>query len=179
VAAGVSGGDVEALHATLVSSPVLFPLDVNPAGDAVLFVSLTEDDYREASFLDRRILRPESRTGVVPRGLMRPWLAPLPRNCDFIFHVSHAGSTLLSRLLGCHDRVFSLREPAVLRSLAGATDTMAEGLLDDVLACMQCRIVARHPAGDHVIMVGQVEQADAFEGKPLLYYRGGYATLER
>ena len=132
----MSGGDAEALHATLVSSPGLFPLDVSPAGDALLFVSLTEDDYREASFLDRRILRPESRTGVVPRELMRPWLAPLPRSCDFIFHVSHAGSTLLSRLLGCHERVFSLREPAVLRSLAGAADTTADGLLDDVLALL-------------------------------------------
>ena len=132
----MSGGDAEALHATLVSSPGLFPLDVSPAGDALLFVSLTEDDYREASFLDRRMLRPESRTGVVPRELMRPWLAPLPRSCDFIFHVSHAGSTLLSRLLGCHERVFSLREPAVLRSLAGAADTTADGLLDDVLALL-------------------------------------------
>ena len=56
---------------------------------------------------------------------------------------------------------------------------LGDPLLDDVLACMQCRIVARHPAGDHLIVVGQVEQADAYEGKPLLYYRGGYATLER
>jgi flavin reductase (DIM6/NTAB) family NADH-FMN oxidoreductase RutF len=30
-----------------------------------------------------------------------------------------------------------------------------------------------------VIVVGQVEHASAADGKPLLYYRGGYATLER
>ncbi len=52
-------------------------------------------------------------------------------------------------------------------------------LLDDVLASIECRIVARHAAGDHEIVIGQVEQAKASEGRPLLYYRGGYATLER
>jgi flavin reductase (DIM6/NTAB) family NADH-FMN oxidoreductase RutF len=52
-------------------------------------------------------------------------------------------------------------------------------VLDDVLAWMQCRIVARHPAGDHVIVVGHVEHAGTGDGKPLLYYRGGYASLER
>jgi len=52
-------------------------------------------------------------------------------------------------------------------------------LLDDVLAWMQCRVVARHPAGDHVILVGHVEFADARDARPLLYYRGGYAQLER
>lgn len=86
--------------------------------------------------------------------------------------------------------VLSAAQESLSRRFAGKVDDRFAGvgyrdgklgdpLLDDVLACMQCRIVARHPAGDHVIMVGQVEQADAFEGKPLLYYRGGYATLER
>jgi hypothetical protein len=42
----------------------------------------------------------------------------LPKTCDFIFHISHVGSTLLSRLLGLHHRFFSLREPAILRRLA-------------------------------------------------------------
>lgn len=56
---------------------------------------------------------------------------------------------------------------------------LGDVLLDDVLAWMQCRVVARHPAGDHVIVVGQVEFADARDARPLLYYRGGYAQLER
>jgi flavin reductase (DIM6/NTAB) family NADH-FMN oxidoreductase RutF len=39
--------------------------------------------------------------------------------------------------------------------------------------------VARHPAGDHVIVIGQVADAGVRDGRPLLYYRGGYAQLER
>ena len=52
-------------------------------------------------------------------------------------------------------------------------------LLDDALAHLECRTVARHEAGDHTIHVGEVEWADSRQGRPLLYYRGGYAQLER
>ena len=52
-------------------------------------------------------------------------------------------------------------------------------LLDDALAHLECRVVARHDAGDHTIFVGEVERATARDGRPLLYYRGGYAQLER
>ena len=52
-------------------------------------------------------------------------------------------------------------------------------LLADALAHLECRVVARHEAGDHVIVVGEVERATASDGRPLLYYRGGYAQLER
>ena len=52
-------------------------------------------------------------------------------------------------------------------------------VLDDVLGYVECEVVARHEAGDHDIIIGSVEAAVADEGKPLLYYRGGYAQLER
>jgi flavin reductase (DIM6/NTAB) family NADH-FMN oxidoreductase RutF len=52
-------------------------------------------------------------------------------------------------------------------------------ILDDVLAWLECRVVDRHEAGDHTIVMGEVEHAGARDGRPLLYYRGGYATLER
>lgn len=52
-------------------------------------------------------------------------------------------------------------------------------VLDEVLGQIECGIAARHEAGDHDIIIGAVEVAVANEGKPLLYYRGGYAQLER
>jgi len=118
VAARVTAADVEALRRLLTSSPTAFPLEATEAGDAILFALLTEDDYRGASFLDRRLLTPERRTGVVPAELLRPWLVRLPRACDFIFHVSHCGSTLVSRLLAADPGVLPLREPAILRQAA-------------------------------------------------------------
>ena len=52
-------------------------------------------------------------------------------------------------------------------------------LIDGALAFMECRIVARHRSGDHTIVIGEVEAASVADQRPLLYYRGGYAQLER
>lgn len=53
------------------------------------------------------------------------------------------------------------------------------GLLVGAAAHLECRIVARHNAGDHTIFVAGVEHAATHSARPLLYYRGGYAQLER
>ena len=47
-------------------------------------------------------------------------------------------------------------------------------LLDGVVATLECRLVARHEAGDHTIFIGQVERATARGGRPLVYFQGGY-----
>jgi flavin reductase (DIM6/NTAB) family NADH-FMN oxidoreductase RutF len=52
-------------------------------------------------------------------------------------------------------------------------------LLDDALAHLECRVIARHDAGDHMLFIAEVERASARDARPLLYYRGGYAQLER
>jgi flavin reductase (DIM6/NTAB) family NADH-FMN oxidoreductase RutF len=52
-------------------------------------------------------------------------------------------------------------------------------LLDDALAHLECRSVDRHDAGDHAIHTGEVVWSSCGKGRPLLYYRGGYAQLER
>ena len=52
-------------------------------------------------------------------------------------------------------------------------------LLDDALAHIECSMVSRYEAGDHMMFVGEVERAMARDARPLLYYRGGYAQLER
>lgn len=55
----------------------------------------------------------------------------------------------------------------------------AEGLilLDGALAHVVCERVARYPGGDHTIVLGRVIGGAAGDGRPLLYYRGGYAVL--
>jgi flavin reductase (DIM6/NTAB) family NADH-FMN oxidoreductase RutF len=52
-------------------------------------------------------------------------------------------------------------------------------LLDDALAHLECMVVDRRDAGDHTIVVGRVEAASCYQGRPLVYYRGGYTQLER
>lgn len=106
----------------MFATPEFFPHSYDPAVDMTYLVRLSEAEFRAASFLDQRVLA---------RGKGGDWLtwpdlwrrAGLAdgnrRGCNYIFHISHVGSTLMSRLLGEHRRIFALREPAVLRTLAG------------------------------------------------------------
>ena len=52
-------------------------------------------------------------------------------------------------------------------------------ILDDVLGVIECNRFSLHDGGDHTIVVGEVEAGRAETGAPLLYYRGGYAQMER
>lgn len=52
-------------------------------------------------------------------------------------------------------------------------------ILDEVQAWMECQVVNRYVEGDHTIITGAVERAEANDARPLLYYRGGYAQLGR
>jgi flavin reductase (DIM6/NTAB) family NADH-FMN oxidoreductase RutF len=51
-------------------------------------------------------------------------------------------------------------------------------LLGGALAHIECRRYAHYAGGDHTIVVGQVIGGSTSKGRPLLYYRGGYAALE-
>lgn len=105
-------------RARLRASPELLPLDLDPAVDGVALVQLARVDYERASFLDGRLERPPA---LLPSFAELALAAEgLPVACDFIFHVGHVGSTLMSRLLGFHPQVFALREPQALRTFARA-----------------------------------------------------------
>ena len=51
-------------------------------------------------------------------------------------------------------------------------------LLDGTLAHIECERYATYPGGDHTIVIGRVIGGATGDGRPLLYYRGGYAALE-
>jgi flavin reductase (DIM6/NTAB) family NADH-FMN oxidoreductase RutF len=52
-------------------------------------------------------------------------------------------------------------------------------LLPDVVASFECRTVARHEAGDHVIFVGEVERYTARGGGPLVFHSGFYQVATK
>ena len=125
--------DPAALREALVASPALCPLEWNEQRTAVLFGRFSEEAYRDVSFFDQRAVPAAERTGVVPWVMAEPWLVELPRQCDFLFHVSHCGSTLLSRLLGTAKASLAVREPGILRGLTAADP---EARVDAALALL-------------------------------------------
>jgi len=127
----------QAVSQSLSATPSLFPLDFDEAGDRLLCLDLTETDFRAASFLDERLLAKDPKRSWIGSAEAAGLAASLDRQSDFIFHIGHVGSTLLSRLLGSSKRVFALREPAVLRTLARRKSMLAPHL-DPIL-----RLLAR------------------------------------
>jgi flavin reductase (DIM6/NTAB) family NADH-FMN oxidoreductase RutF len=51
-------------------------------------------------------------------------------------------------------------------------------LLRGVVANLDCRVVASHEHGDHVVYVGAVEEARWFERPPLLHFRHRYGSFQ-
>ena len=50
-------------------------------------------------------------------------------------------------------------------------------LLDDALACMDCRVVSDVGAGDHTVFIAEVEHIEVSEGAPLVFYDGRFGTV--
>lgn len=50
-------------------------------------------------------------------------------------------------------------------------------ILDGAVAYLECRLSGSMDAGDHTIYLGEIEQAETHEAKPLLFFRGGYREL--
>jgi len=50
-------------------------------------------------------------------------------------------------------------------------------LLAGVAISLDCRLVATYDAGDHVIYLGEVEEASVYEREPLVYCGGRYRAL--
>lgn len=76
-------------------------------------------------------------------------------------------------------RRFAEREDDRFDGLAYTRGVGSVPLLTGALAQIECRVHARHPGGDHTIVVGEVLAVTVHEGHPLLYYRGGYGRLDR
>ncbi|MFC3070996.1 hypothetical protein [Phenylobacterium soli] len=121
----------------LRTSPELFPIEVDLANNRAAFVRLSRVDYERASFLDGRLqLQPVATPSL---DALAKAAEGAPIACDWIFHIGHVGSTLISRVLGTHPQVFSLREPQALRTFAQSPDTDARRAALPVFAALYSR----------------------------------------
>ena len=52
-------------------------------------------------------------------------------------------------------------------------------LLCDALVNLDCKLIAVHEAGDHLICIGEIEEARVHEGEPLVYFRASYGRFQK
>jgi len=110
----------------LLNDPSIYPQNLNVPRGQFLFLRLPRSALEAASFLDDRILTPDAEGRWIGFSEIEPILrgAHFSRPLHFIFHASHVGSTLISRLLDELGGVLGLREPLPLRVLAEVFDEL-------------------------------------------------------
>ncbi len=92
----------------------------------------------------------------------------------FAVNVLREGQEALSR----H---FARKDCEKFAGVAFDTGQLGLPVLVGVLAVLECRVTARHPAGDHTILIGRAEawRLTADEtASPLIYYRRAYHGLK-
>ena len=107
--------------AQFASNPALFPQIYDAEQDRILISNISKAEFEAASFLDQRIFTPQMQRFWVGWDQLAEYSGEIfasPNKPDYIFHIGHVGSTLISRLLGALPSVFALREPLLLRTLA-------------------------------------------------------------
>jgi flavin reductase (DIM6/NTAB) family NADH-FMN oxidoreductase RutF len=99
-----------------------------------------------------------------------------------MFDLLTTGSGFTVNILASHQEELARRfATADSEKFDGVGYTAVDGnaVLDDVVAHAVCTRTQSIEAGDHTIVIGEVRSSSVSEGEPLLYFRGGYASLGR
>ncbi len=99
----------------------------------------------------------------------------IERNSAFAVNVLGAHQEAISRFFSSRDR------PAgrvAFHDVPHFTAVTGSPILEHAAAYLDCRLMARHEAGDHDIFIGEVVALGVEPGlPPLLFHGGGYAAL--
>lgn len=52
-------------------------------------------------------------------------------------------------------------------------------LIPETVCVFECRTIATHDAGDHLIFVGEIEHFEAAGGEPLVFHAGAYQVAAK
>lgn len=74
-------------------------------------------------------------------------------------------------------RKFAVSGGDKFQGVAYHTGANGVPILDGVLAYLECKLYATYEGGDHTLFLGEIEQAETKELRPLLFYRGGYRSI--
>jgi flavin reductase (DIM6/NTAB) family NADH-FMN oxidoreductase RutF len=74
-------------------------------------------------------------------------------------------------------RKFAVSGGNKFEGVAYRTGANGAAILEGALAFVECTLYAVYEGGDHTIYLGEIQEAVVREGKPLLFFRGGYRAL--
>jgi flavin reductase (DIM6/NTAB) family NADH-FMN oxidoreductase RutF len=99
-------------------------------------------------------------------------------NCYFCFEQSGAFAVnILGREQEDVSRKFATKGIDKFQGVAWRPGTRGVPILEGAVAYVECRIVKSYDGGDHAIYLGEVVDAGASGGAPLLFFKGKYHSL--
>lgn len=155
--------DAEAFRAAMGSWPSGVTIITSRAGDEIH--GMTVSDFSGASLTPPLALVCASKTSVTTDVIGRG-------RCFGVNVLRESQSALSNRFASKKDEFKRFEGVETFMEETGAP------LLVDALVNLDCRLVARHDAGDHLLCVGEILSATVKDGDPLLYFRGGYGRFE-
>ncbi len=93
---------------------------------------------------------------------------------QLLIESSHFMINILERRQEAISRRFGGPHPSRFDGIGYRMSVRGLPILDGVLTAIECVRHQIYEAGDHSILVGRAVGSEVHEGKPLLYYRGGY-----
>jgi 3-hydroxy-9,10-secoandrosta-1,3,5(10)-triene-9,17-dione monooxygenase reductase component len=94
--------------------------------------------------------------------------------------IARAGSFCVN-ILGAHQealsRAFAVSGGNKFEGVGWRPGVSGAPVLDGVLAWVECSYVTSHDAGDHELVIGRVLDLGVNGGPPLLFFRGGFASI--
>lgn len=90
-----------------------------------------------------------------------------------VFNILASSQEALSRRFSEEDESHRFHGVGLQRDAHGVA------VLAGVVAWIEAKIVQKHDGGDHSVFIAEADGATTSDRRPLLYYRGGYAGLER
>lgn len=90
---------------------------------------------------------------------------------SFAISILREDGEALARRFANYDSAVKFRGVPHREAVTGAP------ILEEALAWVDCRLWASYDGGDHTIFVGEVVDAWAEDGPPLVYFRGGYGRV--
>jgi flavin reductase (DIM6/NTAB) family NADH-FMN oxidoreductase RutF len=107
------------------------------------------------------------------------------RESETLSAIAHHRSFAINVLSADHRELsmaFARRgtDPAVWEGASHRRGSRGAPRLNDAVASVECELDQRLPGGDHEIVIGRVldVEYDQADPRPLLFYRGDYATLQ-
>ncbi len=152
------------------------------------FLRISEDTFKRSPFLDMRIQGADKKmfslSAIAVDNQLKELKISSKKDLIHIFHISHVGSTFISKLLGSLDETKVLREPNILRDLSQEfskvisfsseykkfeLDSLLFGILKLFLSGKESKVVIKHTSSNLSLPIGN-NHIDNIEQKEILLY---------